>query len=607
MNPAYRSSRFLLLLLSLLLPLIGAAGCGSGTPAATAPALPPPASASATPLQPAESAATITPPASGIFQNLLLLSLTEAGHAHLYLYSPAGLPLTRLTADAWDDISPALSPDGQWVAYASRRNGYWDLYALNLASGQVNRLTDTPAYDGAPSWSPDGQWIVYETLVNDSLDIYVRSVSDPTQAPIPLSEGPALDTAPVWSPRGRQVAFVSNRSGDPEIWLADLDRTGEERFTNLSRSPNSVEAHPVWSPDGGRLAWGSTSLETGLSGIYVWDSAQPEVPARWIGAGDWPVWQDEAHLLTRLPAANQTFLTAYALPNGALTLPPVLLLGSLRGLAALPSLAWPLPPAFQQAASASLPPLYLPAITPAPDVPAGRVNLVRLQGVDAPYPQLHDLVDESFQALRARIAAESGWDALASLENAFVPLTIPLDPGRGEDWLYTGRAFALNPVLLNAGWMVAVREDLGPQTYWRVFLRTRAQDGSQGQPLTQVPWDFSLRYRGDPSAYEAGGALMANVPGGYWLDLTTLAAQYGWERLPALANWRAYFNGTRFNEFAMTQGLDWRSAMLELYPPEALITPTVVVPPTRTPTRTPRGYQTPTVTRTPTPRPTFTP
>ncbi len=605
MNPASRLLRSLLLLVSLILLLVGAAGCGSETPAG--PALPPLESASPTPLRPADPETALTPPPSGTLQNLLLLSLTESGYAHLYIYSPQALPLTRLTADPWDDISPALSPDGKWVAYASRRNGYWDLYALSLETGQVNRLTDSPAYEGAPSWSPDGQWLVYETLVNDSLDIYVRSVSDPAQAPIPLSEGPALDTAPAWSPLGRQVAFVSNRSGDPEIWLADLDRVGEERFTNLSRSPNSVEAHPVWSPDGSRLAWGSLSLETGLSAIYVWDSAQPQAPARWIGAGDWPVWQDNDHLLARLPAANQTFLTAYALPAGTLTLPPVLLPGTLRGLAVLPSLAWPIPSALQQAAAASLPPLYLPAITPAPDVPAGRANLVRLQNVDAPYPQMHDMVDESFQALRARIAADSGWDALASLENAFVPLTVPLDPGRGEDWLYTGRAFSLNPVLLNAGWMVAVREDIGPQTYWRVYLRTRAQDGSQGQPLTQAPWDFSLRYRSDPSAYEAGGALMAAVPGGYWLDLTTLAAQYGWERLPALANWRTYFTGTRFNEFALTQGLDWRSAMLELYPPEALVTPTVVIPPTRTPTRTPRGYQTPTVTRTPTPRPTFTP
>jgi len=89
--------------------------------------------------------------------------------------------------------------------------------------------------------------------------------------------------------------------------------------------------------------------------------------------------------------------------------------------------------------------------------------------------------------------------------------------------------------------------------------------------------------------------------------LTTLAAQYGWERLPALANWRTYYAGARFNELVYPQGLDWRTAMLQLYPLEALVTPTIVIPPTRTPSRTSYWDRSPTPTKTPTARPTTTP
>jgi len=153
--------------------------------------------------------------------------------------------------------------------------------------------------------------------------------------------------------------------------------------------------------------------------------------------------------------------------------------------------------------------------------------------------------------------------------------------------------------------MVVVREDFGSQTFWHLYLRTRAQDGSQGEPLNQVPWDFSAR--SDPTAYDQGGRLMTSIPSGYWLDLTSLALQYGWERQPALVNWRTFFNGTHFNEFADTQGLDWRTAMLELYPPDVLVTPTVVYPPTRTPTWVPPWYQSPTPTPTATFQPTSTP
>ena len=96
-------------------------------------------------------------------KDLFFFSLQEGGNFHLFAFSPQTLPLTRLTADPWDDITPALSPDGKSLAYSSRRNGYWDLYLLNLVSGSVLRLTDTLDYDAAPSWSPDGAFIAYES------------------------------------------------------------------------------------------------------------------------------------------------------------------------------------------------------------------------------------------------------------------------------------------------------------------------------------------------------------------------------------------------------------------------------------------------------------
>jgi TolB protein len=200
---------------------------------------------------------------------------------------------------------------------------------------------------------------------------------------------------------------------------------------------------------------------------------------------------------------------------------------------------------------------------------------------------LHDLVDEAFKALRIRLAEEAGWDFLETLENAFVPLTSPLPPGLGDDWLYTGRAFAFNPLPLNAGWLVVVPEQFAAQTYWRVYLKARHQDGSQGLPLHDYPWDFNARYTGDPLVYEQGGKLTADIPPGYWVDFTALAAVYGWERLPALSIWRSAYFAARFNEFVLSDNLSWAASMQELYPPEALITPTFAAPPTLTPTPTP--------------------
>src|SRR5664280_1468213 len=73
---------------------------------------------------------TPTPP-----QGVFFLSIADGGYFHLFAYSPQTLPLTRLTTGAWDDITPAISPDGHWLAFSSHRNGYWDLYRLDLLGG----------------------------------------------------------------------------------------------------------------------------------------------------------------------------------------------------------------------------------------------------------------------------------------------------------------------------------------------------------------------------------------------------------------------------------------------------------------------------------------
>ena len=103
----------------------------------------------------------------------MIFSYEEDGYAHLFAYIPEKLPLTRLTSGDWDDITPSPSPDGEKIAFASNRSGFWDLYLLDLASGEITQLTDTPEYEGAPTWSPDGAFMAFESYVDENLEIVV--------------------------------------------------------------------------------------------------------------------------------------------------------------------------------------------------------------------------------------------------------------------------------------------------------------------------------------------------------------------------------------------------------------------------------------------------
>jgi TolB protein len=155
----------------------------------------------------------------------------------------------------------------------------------------------------------------------------------------------------------------------------------------------------------------------------------------------------------------------------------------------------------------------------------------------------------------------------------------------GDDWLYTGRAIAIDNTPIGAGWLVVVREDFGGETYWRVYLRPIYQDGSAGVPLHDLPWDFDSRYNGDTDIYEQGGVTYGSTPAGYWIDFTERVQAYGWERLPALNTWRASHPAARFNEFLSAVTLTGNQPCWEIYPPEALITPSPVVPPRAHPRR----------------------
>ena len=168
----------------------------------------------------------------------------------------------------------------------------------------------------------------------------------------------------------------------------------------MSNSPQATEDHPVWSPDGSHLAWTSTSQTADYDGIYVWDPGSPEKPASWVGTGDWPAWNAAGDkLVTVVNAANKEVLTAYTL-DGRPALLPAPLPGHARGLT-WPSLqlADSLPEALRSAAGQTPAPLAPALVTSVGGVPSNRWYVVPLQNVDAPLPQLHVLVDQSFIAL----------------------------------------------------------------------------------------------------------------------------------------------------------------------------------------------------------------
>lgn len=538
-------------------------------------------------------------------QGVVFFTAMQRGYSRLMMVPPGGLEPRELAGGAWNDRDPALSLNGDRLAFTSDRNGTWDLYVLDLTEATVRQLTDTQAYEAHPTWSPDGVWVAFESYDAGDFDIWIVPVSL-DQVPIRLTINPANDTDPDWDPQGRRIAFVSDRDGSPDIFIAALDQP-DDRFFNLTKTPDRVESGPRFSPDGNRLLYSADSF--GVPSVLIHELEPETGQAVERGNGRDAVWSpDGEFILSILDTPQDTQLIGFSSSSDRIVhneLPVIRHVDSLSWTGEQISLNQTLLSNQSRLAA----PLFEVNIT-TQDSAIKRIGLAPLPGVQAPNPALSDAVDEAFNALRQRTIQEMGWDFLSNLDYAFAGLNDPVPPGLGfDDWLFTGRAFSFSLSTVQAGWVEAVREEFDGQTYWRIFVRAAAQDGKLGEPLREPPWDFDARFTGSSLAYDQGGELMAGIPDGYYVDFTELARQYGFERLPALSNWRTYYIGARFNEFVLRDGLDWRSAMLELYPESALITPTPFRTPTTTPTRTPRPTPTPWWLRwyTPTPIPTDTP
>jgi TolB protein len=598
--------RFFLAFVILALGALGGVIIRLGPQATPAAALPSDSPPDASPT--ADSEQVVVPPPAlaatrATAEGVLVFASRREGHTHLWALVPGDPAPVPLTSGEWDDGDPSVSPDGSRVAFASRRDGSWDLYLLEFASGEITRLTATQGYAGHPTWSPDGLWIAYEGYEDGDFDIWIHPIAS-DQPDIRLSH-PGMDISPAWDPvAGRRIAFVSEANGRQDIYLANLDDP-DERFVNLTRSIGPIYSDPTFSPDGTRLAY--ARRQDGLQTILVQDLTSPQ-PALVLGPGEEAAWSpDGGVLLAVLVSPTQEQLIAYSMTQAEGLPAGLALSGNVSSLDWAPAGGATLPAVTPQA----------PPSEAMPTLPPGsRLTLVDLEGVRAPRPSLVEGVANDFADLRVRVAAASGWDFLGTLDNAFVGMNDPLPPGFAyEDWLYTGRAFTFNPAARQAGWVEVLREDFGGETYWRVYVRAVRQDGSLGEPLRARPWNFESRYLGTPAIYDSGGAPKSEIPTGYYVDFTELAEDEGFHRLPAMANWRTYYQGARFSEFAHGDGMTWAEAMLMVYPPEAIITPTPFRTPTTTPTQTrvPTAtpwwwrWLTPQPTRTPTPTRTATP
>jgi TolB protein len=200
-----------------------------------------------------------------------------------------GRPPTRPAGgtDVIQNTLPAVSPDGTRIAFASTRDGNFDIYVMNRDGSNARRVTSNAAADTTPTWSPTGTQIAFtsdrlgvgapEVFIMDADGLNQRQLTHegyadrPTWSPSPYNEiaytartgagndikivdvstrevrrltfGEGTNESPAFAPNGRHIAFMSTRSGKSQIFT--IARDGKD-LKQLTRLGNNYQ--PNWSP-----------------------------------------------------------------------------------------------------------------------------------------------------------------------------------------------------------------------------------------------------------------------------------------------------------------------------------------------------------------------
>jgi serine/threonine protein kinase len=290
--------------------------------------------------------------------------LNAAFALHLYRLPVSGdteQPITEGPEGA-QDVSPAFSPDGRWLAYLRWENGAtYELWAVPQPGGKPKLLVTSPVPITSFAWKPDSRTIVYGggaistgelrqvTIegqralapfvlegASDQITIapngtrlaYVLQNLDANIWRLPLDRigqkhppppeklfaSVRDEIDPAYSQDGKSIAFVSNRSGYWNLWTGNADGTGLRELAVQSLLP----FHPAWSPDTREIAFESESSDKSEIWLIGAAGGQPWRLVAMPGGAEVPSWSwDGKQVLFYTNAEGSRQIWAVAATGGA--------------------------------------------------------------------------------------------------------------------------------------------------------------------------------------------------------------------------------------------------------------------------------------------------
>ena len=213
---------------------------------------------------------------------------TAPGVRNIFLCDIDGGNVEQITNYRTLNVEPCWSPDGKTVCFSKYGRTGIDIVETTVAKPRRSRIISSfRGINTGAAISPDGSRMAVILSPDHQVDLYVLGLRQPSRRR--LTRGIAVEASPCWSPDGRQLAFVSDRTGTPRIYIADADGSNPLMLPKADAGVDAVT--PAWSADG-KIAYATRPRGSSSYVLAVYDLKTKENRIVSKGGGSWesPEW-----------------------------------------------------------------------------------------------------------------------------------------------------------------------------------------------------------------------------------------------------------------------------------------------------------------------------
>jgi TolB protein len=170
------------------------------------------------------------------------VTLSREGGSQIFLLSPEGGNVRRITTSSAIDTEPRYSPDGKWIYFTSDRGGTPQIYRMSPTGGEPQRVTFEGSYNVSPRPSPDGKSLAYITRNSGKFQVALQDLANRQVQIITDSD---RDESPSYAPNGRMILLATVIGGRGLLSAVSADGRFKQR---LSAATGGDVREPAWGP-----------------------------------------------------------------------------------------------------------------------------------------------------------------------------------------------------------------------------------------------------------------------------------------------------------------------------------------------------------------------